>query len=77
MNKRFDFMKTSRLTIWPVIVVVAGFIGWLAIQKPQVSPARIRVEGDTAQISAPHSVSSYDYYFIPQNRTPEISVTLK
>jgi hypothetical protein len=74
--ERFDFMKTSRLIIWPAILVVAGLFCWLAIQPPQVSPARIRVENDSAQISAARAVSYYDYTYIPQNRTPEISVAL-
>jgi hypothetical protein len=75
--ERFDFMRTSRLIIWPAILAVAGLFCWLAIQPSQVSPARIRVENDTAQISAAHSVCSYDYYFIPQNRTPEVAVHLR
>ncbi len=74
--ERFDFMKTSRLIVWPAILVVAGLLCWLAIQPSQVSSARIRIESDTAQISAAHSVCSFDYYFIPQNRTPEITVSL-
>jgi hypothetical protein len=69
-------MKTSRLIIWPAILAVAGLFCWLAIQPSQVSPARIRVENDTAQVLAARPVSSYDYYFIPQNRTPEVAVRL-
>jgi hypothetical protein len=69
-------MKTSRLIIWPAILAVASLLCWLAIQPPQISSARIHVESDTAQISAAQPVSSFDYYFIPQNRTPEVAVVL-
>jgi hypothetical protein len=57
----FDFMKTSRHIIWPAILAVAGLFCWLAIPQPQDL----------------HSTSSYDYYYIPQNRTPEVSVSLR
>jgi hypothetical protein len=70
------FMKTSRLIVWPAILAVAGLAYWLAIPNPPASQGRIRVEDDTAQISAAHPVSSYDYYSIPQNRTPEVAVPL-
>jgi hypothetical protein len=69
-------MKTSRLIIWPAILFVAALFCWMAIQPSQVSPARIHVENDPAQILAVHSVCSYDYYFIPQNRTPVVAVRL-
>jgi hypothetical protein len=70
-------MKTARLIILPVVLVVSGTY-WLAIPEPSAPPpkARIKVENDRTQISAAPPVCSYDYYFIPQNRTPEISVPL-
>ena len=74
--ERFDFMKTPRLIIWPLLLTVAGLAYWLAISEPSASQARIIVENDTEQTSAAHPVYGYDYYFIPQNRPPEISVAL-
>lgn len=77
---RFDFMKTSRLIVWPAILVVAGLLCWLGIQRPPASRIRVHVENDNdtpAQTSAAHPISSYDYYFIAQNRSPEVVVTLK
>jgi len=74
--ERFDFMKTQRLITWSAILAVAGLAYWLVIPEPPAPLARVKVEGDTAQISAAHSVCNYDYYFIPQNRTPEVAVRL-
>ena len=74
-------MKAPRM-IWPVLLLVTGFacyLSWLPV-PPQAPQARIRVEEDnvsTVQTSTAHPVSSYDYYYIPQNRTPEVAVTLK
>jgi len=73
-------MKTSRLIVWPAILVVAGLFCWLGIQQPSVSRILVHVENDNdtpAQAAAAHPISSYDYYFIPQNRSPEVVVTLK
>ena len=76
-TERFDFMKTPRLIIWPTILAVAGLAYWLATPEPPAPQARIKIENDTARISAAHPLSSYDYYFIPQNRTLEIAVRLR
>ena len=74
--ERFDFMKTQRLITWSAILAVAGLAYWLVIPEPAAPLARIKDEGDTAQVSVAHSVCSYDHYFIPENRTPEVAVRL-
>jgi hypothetical protein len=73
-------MKTLRLIIWPAILVVAGLFCWLTIQRPPASRILVHVESandSPAQASAAHPISSYDYYFIPQNRSPEVAIMLK
>jgi len=73
-------MKTLRLIILPAILVVAGLLFWLTIQRPPASRILVHVEKDNdtpAQPTGSRSISSYDYYFIPQNRSPEFVVTQK
>jgi hypothetical protein len=74
--ERLCFMKKSRLIVWPAIGAVAGLAYWLTIPEPPTPRARIKIEVDTAQISAADSVSSYDQHLTPQNQTPEITVPL-
>ena len=74
--ERFDFMKTPRHIIWPAILAVAGLAYWLTITETAAPQARIKIESDAAQIPTARPVYCYDYYFIAQNRTPEITVAL-
>ena len=73
--ERFDFMKTPRI-IWPVLLLVTGLIFWLSV--PSAPQARIRVEGDVTDIAsttAASQCSSYDPYFIPENRCDRIFIS--
>jgi hypothetical protein len=73
-----NVMKTPTV-IWLVLLItVAGFVCWLSRLAIPLQ-ARIMVENDRdipAQALAAHPVPSCDYYFIPQNKTPEVAITL-
>ncbi len=73
--ERFDFMKTPRI-IWPVLLLVTDLICWLSI--PPAPQARIRVENDVTDIAstaAASPCSSYDPYFIAENRCDRIFIS--
>ena len=73
-----ELMKARRI-IWPVLLTATGFaclFSWLTISQ-QTLPGRIKVESDVTDIpgvsgQASAGCSSYNPYFIQENRTPAI-----
>jgi len=75
-------MKARRI-IWPVLLTVTGFaclFSWLMIPQ-QASRARIKVQDDVTDIAsvsghASAGCSGYDPYFIQENSTPVVFVSV-